>query len=634
MASLRQPNAAIAAHSVGGKYVIGSSVTPVRKEDGARRDGTCQQQQQFRLLDVGDHAAFRCTACDRQFASRKYLSMHMALHNMATTKPSPLLLPVVGSDVRVSKRNARAVSSPEQWFCPVCRKTFSQKSNFRNHVRTHSDERPFVCLVCLIGFKERYHLKKHTLFKHSPGQLNETCQQCGKRFKDLTAVRAHERTHSNVRPYGCTRCDKTFKTSECLWHHENRSKTCGRAASIGDRPYCYEVNASAAAAVGQSLLRCRQRRGLAARHAPLSTTSESHLLETDAGATVATSLMHFVEYSSTKASVSRTWNTTCGASDVCALVTSGAKTETAKSFDRDVGTVCTTSLAWHGVASRSLREDNNVDVTSSTSADCFDDLNATTTNDAVVDGGGSGHPEVPAVCGKRFRYNRSTSPTDLSSQNEYCRQSSFDVVSSDAAPQTISEYSERRQFYYQTKSGCQTQQSGTTGFYDVVSISGCSTKPSAYESGSLSTQSSTISQAMFEPSRSNGVPFRGLYLPTAVVTPIELSSVTSPDVTLLRRGVTSPARRHAIPSPLQPPANTFHLPPIETLAPRRQPLRLPVLTWSWSSFPREVPTDRLHYPQQQCPPFAKHLTPPSGSGNPIIYVNKPKTICDSYIANC
>ena len=74
----------------------------------------------------------------------------------------------------------------------------------------------------------RYHLKKHQLFKHST-ELREECRVCGKRFKDSTAVRAHERIHSDVRPYVCRRCGKAFKTSECLWHHENRSKTCGVA---------------------------------------------------------------------------------------------------------------------------------------------------------------------------------------------------------------------------------------------------------------------------------------------------------------------------------------------------------------------------------------------------------------------
>ncbi|ESO07403.1 hypothetical protein HELRODRAFT_76586, partial [Helobdella robusta] len=113
-----------------------------------------------------------------------------------------------------------------QWTCPYCQKTFVQNSNFKNHVRTHSDERPFVCDICSIGFKERYHLKKHILFKHT-NDMKETCKICGKSFKDSTAVRAHERIHSEARPYGCGLCGKTFKTSELhlkkhhLYRHTN-----------------------------------------------------------------------------------------------------------------------------------------------------------------------------------------------------------------------------------------------------------------------------------------------------------------------------------------------------------------------------------------------------------------------------
>ena len=115
-----------------------------------------------------------------------------------------------------------------QWTCLYCNKTFQQSSNYKNHMRTHSDERPYVCEICDIGFKERYHLKKHLLFKHT-NEAKEKCRHCGKRFKDSTAVRAHERIHSDLRPYSCQRCHKAFKTSECLWHHENRSRTCGKA---------------------------------------------------------------------------------------------------------------------------------------------------------------------------------------------------------------------------------------------------------------------------------------------------------------------------------------------------------------------------------------------------------------------
>ncbi len=125
----------------------------------------------------------------------------------------------------------RVVSEGGGWSCTLCNKTFAHNSGYKNHMRTHSNERPYVCTICDIGFKEKYHLKKHNLFIHS-SELPEKCRFCGKRFKDSTAVRAHERIHSDERPFACRRCTKTFKTSECLWHHEHRSKTCGQA--LGD----------------------------------------------------------------------------------------------------------------------------------------------------------------------------------------------------------------------------------------------------------------------------------------------------------------------------------------------------------------------------------------------------------------
>ena len=176
---------------------------------------------------------FTCRVCGKSFFSEKYLSMHSALHGASYPTENLLSDTFKEQEPELPKRangmNGGPISgsNASSWTCKICNKTFAQNSNFKNHMRTHSDERPFVCDICCIGFKERYHLKKHQLFKHST-ELREKCRVCGKRFKDSTAVRAHERIHSDVRPYSCRRCGKAFKTSECLWHHENRSKTCGQ----------------------------------------------------------------------------------------------------------------------------------------------------------------------------------------------------------------------------------------------------------------------------------------------------------------------------------------------------------------------------------------------------------------------
>jgi len=238
---------------------------------------------------VSNKPVFTCVICARSFASEKYLNMHAALHRKSSvsSRSSQTLVHALAltTSVTASSRSSQSsvhalalttvvsassmssqtsmhalalttsvtassrssqtsvhalalttvVTAKDKWTCEVCGKIFAHTSNYKNHIRTHSDERPFVCHVCSIGFKERYHLKKHTLFKHT-GELNEVCRRCGKRFKDSTAVRAHERIHSDARPYTCQRCGKAFKTSECLWHHDHRSKTCGRPRRTVDRP--------------------------------------------------------------------------------------------------------------------------------------------------------------------------------------------------------------------------------------------------------------------------------------------------------------------------------------------------------------------------------------------------------------
>jgi len=93
------------------------------------------------------------------------------------------------------------------------------------YVTCDREQRPYRCEQCDVGFKLRVHLKKHNLYRHSNLYQCE-CRHCGKRFKDSSAVRLHERIHSADRPFPCPTCGKTFKTRENLWGHRHRGP-CG-----------------------------------------------------------------------------------------------------------------------------------------------------------------------------------------------------------------------------------------------------------------------------------------------------------------------------------------------------------------------------------------------------------------------
>ncbi len=54
-----------------------------------------------------------------------------------------------------------------KWACPNCPKRFTRGFHLRNHIRTHSNERPFSCTECQKAFTRDYDRKRHEKTVHS-----------------------------------------------------------------------------------------------------------------------------------------------------------------------------------------------------------------------------------------------------------------------------------------------------------------------------------------------------------------------------------------------------------------------------------------------------------------------------------
>ncbi|XP_060535187.1 zinc finger protein 501-like [Cylas formicarius] len=111
---------------------------------------------------------------------------------------------------------------PRKYRCDVCDKRFLGTNDLKKHKRVHTDERPYVCNECGVGFRQGGSLKNHIACKHSPGLQSKevfVCEYCNKHFPIKERLRLHLRVHTGDRPYDCDVCDKKFARGGQLAQH-------------------------------------------------------------------------------------------------------------------------------------------------------------------------------------------------------------------------------------------------------------------------------------------------------------------------------------------------------------------------------------------------------------------------------
>nr|XP_061836082.1 zinc finger protein 260-like [Nerophis lumbriciformis]XP_061836083.1 zinc finger protein 260-like [Nerophis lumbriciformis] len=143
-------------------------------------------------------------------------------------------------DVRTHTDNKHAQSSKKvrgqtRFSCSVCAKSFSRRSNFTQHMRTHKGEKPFSCSICGKRFSQKSHLPEH-MTTHT-GEKIFHCSVCGKRFSNKRGLTEHIKTHTGEKPFKCLVCNKSFSQRSNLTQH-NRTHT-------GEKPFnCFDCGKS------------------------------------------------------------------------------------------------------------------------------------------------------------------------------------------------------------------------------------------------------------------------------------------------------------------------------------------------------------------------------------------------------
>ncbi|XP_035497989.2 zinc finger protein ZFPM1 isoform X1 [Scophthalmus maximus] len=114
---------------------------------------------------------FPCKDCGIWYRSERNLQAHLMYYCASRQKQ-----PAAASSPPPDKPKD---SYPNERICPFpqCNKSCPSASSLEIHMRTHSGERPFVCLICLSAFTTKANCERH--LKVHTDTLNGLCHGCG-----------------------------------------------------------------------------------------------------------------------------------------------------------------------------------------------------------------------------------------------------------------------------------------------------------------------------------------------------------------------------------------------------------------------------------------------------------------------
>ncbi|XP_065225419.1 zinc finger and SCAN domain-containing protein 12-like isoform X4 [Planococcus citri] len=163
-----------------------------------------------------------CPVCDKQFTNKSDFIEHVSTHS----EKKPYKCSTCGRRFNryASKlRHERLHAIRPGFECADCGEKLYSKDYLIRHMKLHSRKRPFSCKSCSKRFARKYHLKRHQRAAHSEERPFE-CRICNQKFKHNYGMARHERIHVEGPRFECSHCGKKFSDKTNLAHHIISSK--------------------------------------------------------------------------------------------------------------------------------------------------------------------------------------------------------------------------------------------------------------------------------------------------------------------------------------------------------------------------------------------------------------------------
>uniref|UniRef100_A0A8D8XLE0 Zinc finger protein 91 n=1 Tax=Cacopsylla melanoneura TaxID=428564 RepID=A0A8D8XLE0_9HEMI len=192
-------------------------ITVVLIEDPAQ-ENVLRKESRIYVNGVLKYQCQQCTTIVNSFSS---LKNHMLTH----TGEKPIVCDQCSKQFRtVSQLRVHVVSVHEnvrKYGCEYCGHAFACSSNLAQHIRIHTGEKPYVCELCGNRYAQSASLYSHKL-THAQNRCH-LCTECGRAFHRVSRLRQHMKIHTGDRPprsHICEVCQKGFRSNSEMKRHQ------------------------------------------------------------------------------------------------------------------------------------------------------------------------------------------------------------------------------------------------------------------------------------------------------------------------------------------------------------------------------------------------------------------------------
>ncbi|XP_077296634.1 uncharacterized protein LOC143918568 [Arctopsyche grandis] len=163
------------------------------------------------------HGGNVCSLCWTELDNADELQRHFVLHE----HPKPFFCTYC--DLRFQTRSLLGQHLPGHMFekpytCPHCSKAFKRKHGLNCHLVTHTGERKHLCDECGFSTLHAKILRAHKL-AHSGDLFKCSFPDCAHTSTRKENMKQHMKTHSNEKPFVCELCGHKFTQSKSLKRH-------------------------------------------------------------------------------------------------------------------------------------------------------------------------------------------------------------------------------------------------------------------------------------------------------------------------------------------------------------------------------------------------------------------------------